>query len=80
MGIGGIDKAFSELRVKEKGLNSKTSPPIGNRMVRIVLVEPNHPGNVGAVARVMVNFGIEELILIGGCEINQEAYNRSNNK
>ena len=63
--------------MNEKGLNSKTSPPIGNRMVRIVLVEPKHPGNVGAVARVMVNFGIEELILIGGCEINEEAYNRS---
>jgi len=46
-------------------------------MVRVVLVEPKHPGNVGAVARAMVNFGIEELILIGGCKINDEAYNRS---
>ena len=46
-------------------------------MVCVVLVEPKHPGNVGAVARVMVNFGIEELILIGGCEINDEAYKRS---
>ena len=46
-------------------------------MVRIILVEPKHPGNVGAVARVMGNFGIEELILIGGCEINDEAYHRS---
>ncbi|SVD24958.1 uncharacterized protein METZ01_LOCUS377812, partial [marine metagenome] len=33
-------------------------------MTRIVLVEPQHPGNVGAVARAMVNFGIDDLALV----------------
>jgi TrmH family RNA methyltransferase len=33
--------------------------------LRIVLVEPQEAGNVGAVARVMKNFGFEELWIIG---------------
>ena len=33
--------------------------------VRIVLVEPQEAGNVGAVARVMKNFGFEELWIAG---------------
>ncbi len=33
-------------------------------MVSIILVEPEHPGNVGAIARIMKNFGIEDLILV----------------
>lgn len=32
--------------------------------VRIVLVEPSHPGNVGASARAMKNMGLEELVLV----------------
>ena len=36
-----------------------TSPPI-----RIVLVEPSHPGNIGAVARAMKNMGLRELHLV----------------
>ncbi len=34
-------------------------------LLRIVLVEPREAGNVGAVARVMKNFGFEELWIIG---------------
>lgn len=30
----------------------------------MVLVEPQHPGNVGAAARAMRNFGLEQLILV----------------
>ena len=45
--------------------------------MRIVLVEPQHPGNVGAVARAMVNFGITDLALVNGCEINNDGYARS---
>ncbi|MEC9332731.1 MAG: RNA methyltransferase [Candidatus Thermoplasmatota archaeon] len=45
--------------------------------MRIILVEPQHPGNVGAVARVMVNFGIDELALVKGCEIDDDGYARS---
>jgi len=29
LGIDGIDKAFSELKIIEKGLNSKTRPLLG---------------------------------------------------
>ena len=32
--------------------------------VRIVLVEPSHPGNIGASARAMKNMGLEELVLV----------------
>ena len=46
-------------------------------MATIVLVEPQHPGNVGAVARVMSNFGCDELVLVGGCEIDDDAKARA---
>ena len=46
-------------------------------MATIVLVEPQHPGNVGAVARVMANFGCDELLLVGGCEIDDDAMARA---
>jgi TrmH family RNA methyltransferase len=45
--------------------------------MKIVLVEPQHPGNVGAVARVMANFGINDLALVNGCEINDDGFARS---
>ncbi len=32
--------------------------------IRIVLVEPTHPGNIGAVARAMKNMGLEQLVLV----------------
>jgi len=32
--------------------------------IRIVLVEPSHPGNIGAVARAMKNMGLEHLVLV----------------
>jgi tRNA/rRNA methyltransferase len=33
--------------------------------LRVVLVEPQEAGNVGAVARVMKNFGFSELVIVG---------------
>ena len=33
-------------------------------MVAIILVEPQHPGNVGAIARSMANFNLSQLYLI----------------
>jgi TrmH family RNA methyltransferase len=43
-------------------------------MIAVVLVEPEHPGNVGSVARVMANFGISELVMINPkCKINDES-------
>lgn len=35
-----------------------------NQSIRIVLVEPSHPGNIGAVARAMKNMACEELWLV----------------
>src|SRR5919107_3489743 len=32
--------------------------------IRFVLVEPSHPGNIGAVARAMKNMGLSELVLV----------------
>ncbi len=32
--------------------------------IRIVLVEPSHPGNIGAVARAMKNMGLDRLVLV----------------
>jgi TrmH family RNA methyltransferase len=32
--------------------------------IRIVLVEPSHPGNIGAVARAMKNMALDELLLV----------------
>src|SRR5579871_3183405 len=32
--------------------------------IRIVLVEPSHPGNIGAVARAMKNMALEQLVLV----------------
>ncbi|HEY3054074.1 MAG TPA: TrmH family RNA methyltransferase, partial [Thermoanaerobaculia bacterium] len=33
--------------------------------LRIVLVEPREAGNVGAAARVMKNFGFDDLVIVG---------------
>ncbi|MGA7614744.1 MAG: RNA methyltransferase [Thermoanaerobaculia bacterium] len=35
------------------------------RRIRIVLVEPREEGNVGAVARAMKNFGLDDLVVVG---------------
>jgi TrmH family RNA methyltransferase len=45
--------------------------------IRIVLVGPKFEGNIGAVARSMANFDLDELYLVDPCETGDEAYNRS---
>ncbi|MBN2111553.1 RNA methyltransferase [Candidatus Woesearchaeota archaeon] len=49
------------------------------KMISIVLVEPRNSGNVGAVARVMANFGFEKLVLVNPkCNhLSQTARNRA---
>ena len=43
-------------------------------MISVVLIEPEHPGNVGSIARVMANFGLKELVLVNPkCKINDES-------
>ena len=48
-------------------------------MISIALVEPKTQGNIGAVARVMANFGFKNLILINpGCKhLGEEAFKRA---
>ncbi|MFG1520211.1 MAG: TrmJ/YjtD family RNA methyltransferase [Thermoplasmataceae archaeon] len=48
-----------------------------SKRVSVVLVEPKYPGNIGAVARVMKNTGLNSLYLLGGAEINDEALIRA---
>ncbi len=43
--------------------------------VTVVFVEPEHPENIGNIARVMKNFGFYKLILVNPqCEITEKAY------
>jgi len=44
---------------------------------RVVLVEPLNDGNVGAVARSMRNFGLDELVLVRPCVLGEEATKRA---
>ncbi len=44
---------------------------------RVVLVEPQNDGNIGAIARSMRNFGLEELVLVRPCPITEEATKRA---
>jgi tRNA/rRNA methyltransferase len=44
---------------------------------RVVLVQPLNDGNVGAVARAMKNFGLEELVLVRPCNMGEEATKRA---
>jgi len=34
------------------------------KQIRVVLIEPSHPGNIGAVARAMKTMGLEHLVLV----------------
>lgn len=45
--------------------------------VRIVLVGSKFEGNVGAVARSMANFDLDELYLVNPCELGDDAYRRA---
>lgn len=45
--------------------------------VRIVVVEPKSEGNVGAIARVMRNFDVEDLTLVNPCPLGEEARKRA---
>ena len=47
-------------------------------MYTVVFVEPESAGNIGALARVMKNFGLKELVLVNPkCEIDKEARARA---
>ena len=46
-------------------------------MLTVVLVGPQYPGNVGAVARAMLNFGVERLVMVNPCPVDDEARARA---
>ncbi|MCC7551677.1 MAG: TrmJ/YjtD family RNA methyltransferase [Methanobacterium sp.] len=43
-------------------------------MIYVVFVEPETSGNIGFLARTMKNFGLNQLILINPCSLENEAY------
>ncbi len=43
----------------------------------VVLVEPKYSGNIGAVARAMMNFDVEKLYLVNPCELDNVCYARA---
>jgi TrmH family RNA methyltransferase len=43
----------------------------------IILVEPKYGGNIGAVARSMMNFGFQNLYLVNPCKLDKECYSRA---
>lgn len=43
----------------------------------VVLVEPKYSGNVGAVARVMMNFDFSNLYLVNPCELDKDCFSRA---
>lgn len=43
----------------------------------VILVEPKNPGNIGAVARAMMNFDVDKLILVNPCELDNVCYARA---
>jgi len=45
-------------------MSTISQPSIAPFPIRIVLVEPSHPGNIGAVARAMKNMALSELVLV----------------
>ncbi len=45
----------------------------------VALVEPKYQGNVGAVARIMHNFGFDRLIMVNSNPVDQEALQRAVN-
>jgi TrmH family RNA methyltransferase len=43
----------------------------------VVLVEPKYGGNIGAVARAMMNFDFEHLRLVNPCTLDDECFSRA---
>lgn len=41
------------------------SDPVALGRIRVVLCQPSHPGNIGAVARAMKTMGFDRLVLVG---------------
>ena len=54
--------------------------PKFSKDISIILVNPEHDGNIGAVARTMLNFGITDLRVVGrDGKWSEETRNRAKN-
>jgi TrmH family RNA methyltransferase len=53
-----------QARLPQRSLAYQMTSSVFPSAVRIVLVEPSHPGNIGAVARAMKNMALRELWLV----------------
>jgi len=70
-GAEGPEERRPASRVPERGI-------LGN--ISIVLMEPQGPANIGAVARAMRNNGLKDLVLVNPCEyLNDECLGRACN-
>ncbi|MEL9914658.1 MAG: RNA methyltransferase [Thermoplasmatales archaeon] len=45
--------------------------------IRVIFVEPKNPGNLGAIARIMKNFDVEDLVIVNAHRIPSEDIFRS---
>ena len=62
------------------GERREVTLPAYSDTVCVVLVEPEHDGNIGAVARSMLNFGVSDLRVVGRVgEWSNEARKRAKN-
>ena len=60
------------------GIRQDVPEPAGAQRICVVLVRPENDGNIGAVARVMANFGVSDLRVIGRDEgWSEETRNRA---
>ena len=48
-----------------------------NTQFSVILVEPKYGGNIGSVARVMMNFDFEHLVLVNSHPFDDECYSRA---
>ena len=59
-----VDHAVHQVAQRKEVLASTQCMSAMEIPVRIVLVEPTHPGNIGAVARAMKTMGLADLVLV----------------
>ena len=68
--LSGCSAGRDHNKERAEALGFDTLPALQNRRfmnssnIQVVLVNPSHPGNIGAVARAMKNMGLRQLVLV----------------
>ena len=62
--MDGMEQSDPSGELSATGTGDGASPPEPLANIRIVLVEPSHPGNIGAAARAMKTMGLGDLALV----------------